>query len=154
MSTTVLGFKGRVTIAINKVTKQYPHAKLYEVDGVASGGPTTDPKQIDKLRVVFQDENNTVIIESTSYDEFGSPVLYPAPWVGDVVIEWPVKLDLDEADRAKKAAGQTGAYDTVTLRNPLGPKRGNPLYIFGSGLRQARKFVFVDVITGKVTVGE
>ncbi|AOJ08075.1 PepSY domain-containing protein [Burkholderia mayonis] len=154
MSTTILGFKGRVTIAVRKVTEQYPHAKLYEVDGIASGGPTTDPKNIDKLRVVFQNESGTVIINSIGYDEFAPPVSYPTPWTGDVVIEWPVKLDLDEANHAKEAAGYKEAYDTVTVRNPLGPKRGNPFYIFGSGPDRAREFVFVDAITGKVVRGE
>lgn len=56
MSTTIPGIKGRVTPAVRKVTEQYPHAKLYAVDGVASGGPTTDSEKIDKLRVVFVGE--------------------------------------------------------------------------------------------------
>jgi hypothetical protein len=34
----------------------------------------------------------------------------------------------------------------VTLRNPLGPKESNPLYIFGF----ANGYVDVDTVTGRV----
>ena len=42
-SMTILSFDGRVNIAVRIVTARYPQAKLYEADGVASAGPTTDP---------------------------------------------------------------------------------------------------------------
>ncbi|HQT27259.1 MAG TPA: hypothetical protein PLK99_11830, partial [Burkholderiales bacterium] len=58
----ILSFDGRVNIAVRIVTEQYPQARLYEADGTASGGPTTDPAKIDGLRVVFQNENDTTVI--------------------------------------------------------------------------------------------
>jgi hypothetical protein len=148
----ILSFNGRVNIAVRIVTEQYPAAKLYEADGIASKGPTTDPAQIDQLRVVFQNSNNTtVIIKSTGYGEFGAPVLIPEPWLEDVVIQWPVPMDLPEANKLKEQAGFTQAYGAVTLRNPLGPKLGNPYFIFGGNPSQP--YVFVDVVTGQVHQG-
>ncbi len=39
----------------------------------------------------------------------------------------------------------------MTLRNPLGPKLGNPYFIFGGNPSQP--YVFVDVVTGQVHQG-
>lgn len=148
----ILSFNGRVNIAVRIVTEQYPEAKLYEADGTASGGPTTDPAKIDQLRVVFQNVNNsTVIIKETGYGEFGQPVLIPEPWLEDVVIKWPVDMDLPKANELKEKAGYTNPYGAVTLRNPLGPKIGNPYFIFGGN--PAQPYIFVDTVTGEVHSG-
>jgi hypothetical protein len=148
-----LSFNERVNIAWRIVTKQYPGAELYEVDGTASGGPTTDPAKIDQLRVVFGNvKNTTVIIEETAYGEFGKPQLLHEPWLEDVVIQWPVKMDLPQANKLKKEAGYTKPYTGVTLRNPLvGPKIGNPYFIFGGN--HDEPYIFVDTVTGKVHAG-
>lgn len=146
----ILSFNGRVNIAVRMVTEAYPQAKLYEADGTASGGPTTDPAQIDRLRVVFQNVNNsTVIIKSIGYGEFGAPQLIPEPWLEDIVIAWPVPMDLEQANQLKVVAGYTDPYGAVTLRNPLGPKPGNPYFIFNSS--QPGQYIFVDTVTGQVT---
>lgn len=148
----ILSFNGRVNIAVRIVTEQYPEAKLYEADGISSSGPTTDPLKIDQLRVVFQNPNNTtVIIKSTGWGEFGQPVLIPEPWLEDVVIAWPIQIDLDQANLLKEKAGFTAPYGTVTLRNPLGPKIGNPYFIFGNNASQP--YIFVDTVTGEVHAG-
>ncbi len=148
----ILSFNGRVNIAVRIVTEQYPEAKLYEADGTASGGPTTEPAKIDKLRVVFRNANNTtVIVKETGYGEFGKPELIPHPWLEDVVIQWPVDMDLDKANSLKEAAGFKNPYGAVTLRNPLGPKLGNPYFIFGGN--PGRPYIFVDTVTGQVHSG-
>lgn len=147
----ILSFNGRVNIAVRIVTEQYPGAQLYEADGIASTGPTTDPLKVDLLRVVFRYNTGTVIIKSTGWGEFGAPVFIPEPWLEDVVIAWPVKMDLDEANTLKNRAGYTQTYGTVTLRNPLGPKPGNPYFIFGGNPGQP--YVFVDTVTGQVHLG-
>jgi hypothetical protein len=148
----ILSFVGRVNIAVRIVTEKYPNAKLYEADGTSSTGLTTDPLKIDQLRVVFQNSNNTtVIIKSTGWGTFGEPILIPEPWLEDVVIKWPVEMDLDEANQLKEAAGYKQPYGAVTLRNPLGPKIGNPYYIFGSNPMQP--YIFVDTVTKEVHAG-
>ena len=58
----ILSFDGRVNIAVRIVTEQFHGAELYEADGTASGGPTTDPAKIDRMRVVFQNPNNSTVI--------------------------------------------------------------------------------------------
>lgn len=148
----ILSFNGRVNIAVRIVTEKYPEAKLYEVDGTATEGPTTDPAKIDHLKVVFQNVNNsTVIIKEIDYGEFGVPQLILEPWVEDVVIQWPVKMDLAEANELKEKAGYRDPYGAVTLRNPLGPIIGNPYFIFGGN--SAKPYIFVDTVTGEVHLG-
>jgi hypothetical protein len=149
----ILSFNERVNIAWRIVTEQYPGAVLYEADGTTSGGPTTDPARIDQLRVVFGNaDNTTVIIKETAYGKFGKPQLIPKPWLGDVVIQWPVKMDLPQANKLKEGAGYTEPYSGVTLRNPLvGPTLGNPYFIFGRN--PAEPYIFVDTVTGKVHAG-
>jgi len=148
----ILSFNGRINIAERIVTEKYPDAQLYEADGVASQGPTSDPNKIDQLRVVFRNSgNSTVIIESTGWGTFGEPVLIPYPWCEDVIIKWPVIMELDEATKFKEAAGYKSLFANVTLRNPLGPKIGNPYFIFG--VNHTEPYIFVDTVTGKVHSG-
>jgi len=148
----ILSFDGRVNIAVRIVTEKYPEAKLYEADGRATGGPTTDPAKIDRIKVVFRNANNTtVIIQEIKYGEFGTPELIKHPWTEDVVIEWPIKMDLPEANTLKEKAGYKQPYGAVTLRNPLGPVRTNPFFIFSTA--DMGKYVFVDVVTGQVHAG-
>lgn len=148
----ILSFNGRVNIAVRIVKEQYQDAELYEADGTASGGPTTDPAKIDQLRVVFWNVGNTtVIIKEIAYGEFGKPQLIPEPWCEDVIIKWPVKMDLPEANKLKEEAGYKNSYGAVTLRNPLGPTLSNPYFIFGGN--PAEPYIFVDTVTGKVHSG-
>jgi hypothetical protein len=148
----VLSFDGRVNIAVKIVTEKYPDAKLYEADGTASGSPTTDPTKIDRLRVVFRNsDNSTIFIKETAYGEFGEPQLVREPWLEDIIIQWPVDMDLPAANKLKEEAGYTKPYGAVTLRNPLGPTPSNPYFIFGGN--PAEPYVFVDTVTGKVHAG-
>jgi hypothetical protein len=148
----ILSFDGRVNIAVRIVTGEYPQAFLYETEGIATGGLTTDPSQINRMRVIFGNTGNTtVIIEETNYGEFGKPILIGQPWMEDVVIKWPIDLDLPEANELKEKAGYKWPYSLVTLRNPLGPVIGNPLFIFGGN--PSEPFVFVDTVTKKVSAG-
>ena len=142
----ILSFNGRVNIAVRIVTQQYPQAALYEADGTASGGPTTDPAKIDRMRVVFRNaDNTTVIIKEVAYGEFGPPQLIPEPWLEDV------KMDLPQANELKVKAGYTEPYGAVTLRNPLGPTPSNPYFIFGGD--PSKPYIFVDTVTGEVHAG-
>lgn len=148
----ILSFVGCVNIAVRIVTEKYPKAKLYEASGKSSTGPTTDPLKINELQVVFQNvDNTTVIIKSTTWGEFGEPELIPYPWCEDVVIQWPVKMDLVEANQLKEKAGYKEPYGAVVLRNPLGPTINNPYYIFGNN--PGAPYIFVDTITKEVHAG-
>jgi hypothetical protein len=127
-----LSFDGAVNIAVRLVTEHYPAAFLWEADGTCSKGVTTQATGIDHLRVVFSDgHNNTVIIESAVWGEFGAPVFHKGPWLEDLPIAWPVKMDLPEAVGLVAKAGLLRPFSTVTLRHPLYPGDTQPYFIFG-----------------------
>ncbi|KAF9523271.1 hypothetical protein CPB83DRAFT_887034 [Crepidotus variabilis] len=147
---STLSYLGNVNDAIRIVEKLYPQAALYEVDGVASDGkPTGDATKINKLRVVFRAGEGTVIINTTSsWGEWSVPTYIPEPWLEDVVIPWPIKMDIVEAakimDADKKAFVE---FSSVTLRWPLYPGTEEPYYIFNS----KGHYVFVGVYSHKVS---
>ena len=143
-----LSFLGMVNIAVNKVRAKYPNAQLYEVDAFPSGGPTTNPQAINEMKVVFQVGNNTAIISSTSWGEFGPIEYIQEPWLEDVVIPWPIQMTLEEANALLKEAGYTGPFRNLTLRWPLYPGVHQPSYIFGM---VDGGYVFVGVYDKKVS---
>ncbi|MBV9389192.1 MAG: hypothetical protein JOZ78_22460 [Chroococcidiopsidaceae cyanobacterium CP_BM_ER_R8_30] len=146
----ILSFLGMVNIAIKLVTEKYPDAELYEVDGVSSNGPTTDVLSIDRLRVVFRTRSGgTAIIKSTVWGEFGPVEYADQPWLEDIVIPWPIQMDLAQAAELMTGAGYNTPYKTVTLRWPLYPGVKQPFYIFGL---ENRIFVFVGVYDKSVTI--
>jgi hypothetical protein len=158
MATTILGFNGRVSIAVRKVAEKYPSAKLYEVAAMATGGPTRDPAKIDRMTVVFlhpgdsiDSTDSAVTIESIGYSEFGEPKVIPVPFLGDLVVEWPVRMDLSEANKLKEEAGFSKPYTRVILRNPLGPKETNPFFIFNVA-GESSCYILVDTVTSEVHI--
>lgn len=143
-------FNERVSIGIGIVEEQYPAAELLEADGEATAGPTTDPDAVDHLQLVFQNvDNTTVIITETGKGVFGAPELVQEPWMEDVVIEWPVQMDLPEAIRLKEQAGYAVPFQNVVLRQPLFPGVIHPYFIFDS---PKGWFIIVDTVTGNVDI--
>lgn len=127
----ILSYLGRVNIAVNLVKDKYPASKLYEVDGIPTKGATTDWKDIDSLKAVFTAGNNdTAIVKSTGWGEWGKVDYVHEPWVEDVVVPWPVDLELSDAVDLMKKAGYTLPFGAVTLRWPLYPGVKEPYYIF------------------------
>jgi hypothetical protein len=144
-----LSFLGMANIAVRLVTDKYPDARLYEGDGISPSGPTTDVANVNSWRFVFRlPDNATAIINSRAWGEFG-PIQYIAqPWLEDVVIPWPIEMDITDADRLLKNAGYTGPYGAVTLRWPLYPGVVQPFYIFTVTTNQ---HVFVGVYDNSVS---
>ena len=135
-------FLANVNSAVRKVRTKYPDANLYEVDASLpkpESPATTDPTQLTKLRAVFQNTNNTTVTITSQeiWGEWNDPVLIPEPWLEDVVIPWPVKMDIKTAAEKKQGAGYRAPFFTCTLRHPLqGPNEKlpeQPYYIFGTG---------------------
>lgn len=144
-----LSFLGMANIAVRLVTQRYPGAQLYEGDGISPSGPTTDVKNVNQWRFVFRTQDGgTAIIKNRTWGEFGPIEYIPQPWLEDVVIPWPIKMDITEADRLLKQAGYTNPYGAVTLRWPLYPGIEEPYYIFGF---PGGSYVFVGVYDGQVT---
>jgi hypothetical protein len=144
-----LSFLGLTNIAVRLVQDEYPGAKLLEGDGIPPAGPTTNPKDVTSWRFVFRTASGgTALIFTTVWGEFGPVQYIGQPWLGDVPIPWPIKMDIVEADKLLKEHGFTSAYRAVTLQWPLAPGNEQPFYIFGFG---PLSFVFVGVYDGSVT---
>jgi hypothetical protein len=127
-----LSFVGMANIAVRLVNDQYPGSQLYEGDGISPSGPTTNVNDVNSWRFVFRTANGgTAFISSTEWGEFGPVTYVNQPWLEDVVIPWPIPMDIVEADQLLKNAGYTGPYGAVTLRWPLYPFSKQPFYIFG-----------------------
>ena len=114
-------------------------AKLYEC---------TTPKDVSYVHSVFRGENNTTLM--CNCDEHGNVsevVSVDSPWLEDVVIRMPIKLDFNDACELLYAAGCPNTWVQCVLRNPLGPTHNNPEYIYsyGNGVNVA-----VDTFTREV----
>ena len=133
-----LSFLGNVNIAVDQVRKRYPKAELYEVDAnlpMNITPATVDPHDLTKLRAVLRNVNNsTVIIDSgSSRGTWEEPYLIEQPWVEDVAIPWPIKMEIVEAVDLMLKAGFLEPFYDCTLRHPLGfdaPEDKEPCYIF------------------------
>jgi hypothetical protein len=120
-------------------------------------GPVTGPFQLAQMKIVARvavekaSDNDvshyTAILTSIGWGEFGSIEISVEPWLGDVVIEWPIKLDLLEAFGLMQAAGFTDPIEAMTLRQPLYSGLKEPYYIFSF---PDGKFVAVGVEDSKV----
>jgi hypothetical protein len=69
--------------------------------------------------LVFHTSKGTAFISSIGWAEFGPITFVDQPWLEDVLIQWPIKMDITEADQLIKKAGHTGKYGVCVLRHPL-----------------------------------
>lgn len=142
----ILSFNERVTIALDLVSNRFPNVALVRAEGSASTGPTTTPMAIDRLRVLFRNDDGTILAaEETGYGVFGPlrKLDPPPPHAGS--IGWPIDMDLPEADNLKEDAAWIDPYVTVTLRARRG---GGAEFVFGGNPLCPE--VVVDVATGEV----
>jgi hypothetical protein len=150
-----LSWLGFVNIGIELLKKAYPlGVQLLEVETTPLvPGSVTNPAQLNKLKIVASVRiakniaSNTAILESTGWGDFGPIETSLAPWEGDVVIDWPVKMDLVESFKLLQGAGFKDPVDAVTLRQPLYPGIVEPFYIYTLHTGQ---FIGVGVNDGKV----
>jgi hypothetical protein len=144
----MLSFNGRVQIAIERAQSLYPDAEFLEAQGNSSAGLIEHPAAIDQLRVLFRRHGGaTLVVEETGYGTFDKPASIDSI-VGGATIDWPIGMDLPDADRLKEQFGYTEPYSRVALRIPQGVTWPNASYVFG-GNPQCPD-VMVDTVTGKV----
>lgn len=110
-------------------------------------GPTTDPSDLSRLRIVCRVSEGTALILSTDLFTFGPVEFVPEPWLGDVEIPWPINMDVMEADILLQGAGYQGPFQSITLGHPVYPGLNEPYYILGM---TAGQYVFVGVDDQKV----
>jgi len=131
------------------VSQAYPGAQFYEADlNIAMAGspwrfvfnvPPANPKV-----------TNTTAILSNYMGNFQMPPRhYDSPWLEDVVIPLPIKLDLNTAVQLAKDAGYDANINYINLRWPLYPGVTEPSYIFNMPSLNMR--VFVGVYSHKVS---
>ena len=138
-------------------------AVVLEADGLTRGGscnPTgcfggrgvTSAAGVVAWRFVFNNQaSRKPILSATLFygpppKRFGRVTGYRQPFLDDVNIPTVPRMTLGQAVSIVRRAGYRKPFFNVTLRNPLGPKRLRPLYIFGF----ASGFVGVDTVTKKV----
>jgi hypothetical protein len=125
------------------VLRQYPTAQFYEASRQVElrGSP---------WRFVFNDPsttpNSTVIIKRLERG-FGEPEHINEPWLGDIVIDLPISLGLDEAYALCNAKDCGGDAGWVTLRFILYPGVTEPKYIITMTAERRRCFVGVRTRT-------
>jgi hypothetical protein len=144
----MLSFNGRVQIAIERARTLYPDAEFLEAQGHSSAGLIEHPAAIDQLRVLFRrDGGATLMVEETGYGTFDNPASVDSIPSG-ATIDWPIGMDLPDADRLKEQFGYTEPYSRVALRIPQGVTWAHASYVFGGNPQCAD--VLVDTVTGKV----
>jgi hypothetical protein len=146
---------GRATSRVRATDKpQFARDVLYEADGSTRGGkPVSSAAGIVSWRFVFLGTPGSKFASATlTYGPapkgFGKVIGVKQPFLEDVPIPRAPTMTLAQAVARLRKAGYRQGFSAVTLRNPLGPKRSNPLYIF----TVASKFVAVNTVTGKVSV--
>ena len=142
---------------------RFAKAVVLEADGITRGGGcnlhgcfggrgVTTAAGVVAWRFVFNNQATRQTIRSATIyygpapKRFGRLTGYAAPFLDDVDIPKVPRMTLAQAVALVRRAGHRGKFFNVTLRNPLGPKRLNPMYIFGF----AGSFVGVDIVTKKV----
>lgn len=144
----MLSFNGRVQIAITRAQTFHTDAEFLEARGRASAGLIDHPAAIDQMCVLFRrNDGATLVIEETGYGTFDKPATIDSIG-GGAVIDWPIGMDLPDADRLKEQFGYTEPYSRVALRIPQGMTWPNASFIFG-GNPQCPDLM-VDTVTGKV----
>ena len=142
-------------LRIVRSNPEFPKAVMLEADGTPSGSkPVKDASGIAKWRFVLVNAGAPgsdfahVTLDYKGSSGFAEPVGHPEPFLEDVEIKRAPKMTLADAVSLLRDDGYRQPFFNVTLRNPLGPQRTAPLYIFGL---KGEGFVAVNTKTEKVS---
>ncbi len=143
------GFNAQLDRLIVKVREAYPEATLLESSPLLTSTVTELPDGVG-LRAVLHVPNGTVVAQQSDPQADPQIDFTPAPWLGDMLLPWPVEMNLEEAESLLRNAGFGSEYKTLTLRRPVYPGMIEPYFIFGT---PKFGFVFVGTSTKKVFRG-
>lgn len=145
---------GPATTRVRATDKpQFKRDVLYEAEGATRGGkPVSSATGIVSWKFVFDGTPGSkyasaFLTYGPAPKKFGKVVGVRSPFLEDVPIPRAPTMTVAQALARVRKAGYRKGFSGVTLRNPLGPKKSNPLYIFTI----APKFIAVDTVTGKVS---
>ena len=154
--------------AVNTVrsTKRptFARAVVVEADGITRGGHctprgcsggrgATSASGFVSWRFVFNNQASRSRFKSATITygpppkRFGSVRGFVPEFTEDVDMPRAPRMTLSQAVALLRRAGHRASFFNVTLRNPVGPKKSNPLYIFGFA---GNHYFSVDTITKKV----
>ena len=129
------GFIARADIAVGAVRARFPQASVHRVEAAASTGPTTTPMALDRLRVLFRNVDGTVLVaEETGYGEFGPVRRLDSLRPEGPSLDWPVTMELAEADNLFAHADeifalQRAGLGPVEIARRLGVRAGARLLL-------------------------
>ncbi len=143
----------------------FSRATLLEADGITRGGGCTDAGCTDgrpvaraagivAWRFVFQNATphsryqSVTLVYGPAPKRFGRVRGHSQPFLEDVSIARAPEMTVARAVSLLHRAGYRRKFLDVTLREPLGPKPVNPLYIF---TLTNGHYVAVDTRSGKVS---
>jgi hypothetical protein len=133
---------------------QFRRDVLYEADGsTRAGKPVSSAAGVVEWKFVFAGTPGSkyasaFVTYGPAPKRFGKVVGGKQPFLEDVPIPKAPTMTLAQALARVRSAGYRRGFSGVTLRDPLGPKKSNPLYIFTF----AASYVAVNTVTGKVSV--
>jgi hypothetical protein len=141
----------------------FAHAVVLEADGMTRGGRctlaggcgggrgTTSAAGFVSWRFVFANFGSRFKTATLTYGPppkaFGPVRGFVGSFEEDVNIPRAPRMTVAQAITLLRRAGHKAPFFNVTLRNPLGPNRSNPLYIFGFA---GNSFFAVDTLTKRV----
>ena len=146
----------RVERGINKIKEKYPDAQLHDVDyRPPVPRPCDNPYELSSLTVYCQVNSGKQFasVSTVGYGPYGPIELRERPLDDRQNIEWPVKIDITEADELMKKAGFKEPYTGATLDFSILPSGDKePNYTFSmTMLPGGPTEVRVGVNDGKVT---
>ncbi len=150
--TTLFTRAVRIVHATNRPT--FSRAVMLEADGSTRGGRRVSTAAgIVSWNFVFDNQSSSSRFASASISYGPAPARFGkvkgnrSPFLEDVSIPRAPKMTLTQAVALMRRAGIRAGFFNVVLRNPLGPRRTHPQYIFGFG---PGGFVSVDTVTKRV----
>lgn len=131
-------FQNTVYLAVVHTLALYPRARLHEVEAVSTTGSTTDPYDLDDVRLIFaipdHTPNTTLIVEMSHV--WG---MWLEPRLSIMQVQprektmpaW-IDMDIDVANEQKERGGFRGPYWSFIICWPVGlpPGRDQPMYMF------------------------
>ena len=150
--------RDRIERGINKIKEKYPDAQLHDVDFRPPVPRACEsPYDLSSLTVdcivVVSDGKQLASVRTVGYGPFGPIELRERPLDDRRNIQWPVKMDIPEADELMKKAGFKQSYTGASLDFSILPGGDQePNYTFSmTQIPGGPSAVSVGVNDGKVT---
>ena len=132
------------------VQNTYPNTSFYQAVGYSgqNGGRTLD--DIISWQFIFNCSDTSTVTLDYSGEVYSNLIFVPQMWMGDRIIDAPIKMDLAEAFTLMQNINPEKPFSSLQLRMPLHPDVKEPYYIFS--LYTEEKVVIIETISKKVSI--